>query len=116
MTMAKDDYHVIVYRILAYLYKCLKSGHRPSLDYLQYDTDDFPIGKSYWNYILIHLLEGGYIEGITLIPMLGDEEKVVRLTSNVRITPLGIEYLSENSTMNKAKEFLKGLKEIIPYI
>lgn len=24
--MARDDYHVIVYQILAYLYQCLKNG------------------------------------------------------------------------------------------
>ncbi len=24
--MARDDYHVIVYQILAYLYQCLKKG------------------------------------------------------------------------------------------
>lgn len=24
--MAKDDFHVLVYQILAYLYQCLKSG------------------------------------------------------------------------------------------
>ena len=26
--MAKDDYHVIVYQILAYLYQCLKKGKK----------------------------------------------------------------------------------------
>lgn len=26
--MAKDDYHVIVYQILAYLYQCLKKGEQ----------------------------------------------------------------------------------------
>ena len=27
--MAKDDYHVIAYKILAYLYTCLKEGRNP---------------------------------------------------------------------------------------
>ena len=28
--MAKEDYHIIVYQILKYLYQCLKSGTFPS--------------------------------------------------------------------------------------
>ena len=33
-----------------------------------------------------------------------------------RITPNGIAYLSENSLMKKAKDFLKDIKEITPFI
>ncbi|MCC8192152.1 MAG: YjcQ family protein [Ruminococcus sp.] len=33
---------------------------------------------------------------------------------NIAITPSGIEFLQNNSTMAKAKNFLKTLKEIIP--
>lgn len=31
------------------------------------------------------------------------------------ITPLGIEYLCDNSFMEKAKRFLKDIKEITPF-
>lgn len=112
--MAKDDYHVIVYRILIYLYACLKQGQRPNLDYLKYDTDDFPIGKDYWHYILENLYNSGYIDGVILIPILGQMNKTAKITENISITPKGIEYIKENSTMQKAKQFLKELKEIIP--
>ena len=111
--MSKDDYHVIAYRILIYLYACIKQGQKPSLDYLQYNTDDFPVGKDYWYYILENLYISGYIEGVSIVPILGDS-KCVKLTDSLRITPLGIEYIQENSTMQKAKSFLKELKEIIP--
>ena len=33
--MAKDDYHVIVFRILSYLYKQLKTGEAPDPDMLR---------------------------------------------------------------------------------
>ncbi len=112
--MAKDDYHVIAYRILAYLYACLKEGRRPSLEYLTYSSDDFPVGKDYWYYILAHLCSEGYIEGVTLIPILGQSSKSVKLTQNLTITPMGIEYLQNNSAMKRALDFLKSLKEIIP--
>lgn len=112
--MAKDDYYVIAYRILAYLYVCLKKGEKPNLEYLKCETEDFPVGKDYWNYILSHLYMDGYLEGISLIPILGKEVRQVRMTNSVMITPEGIAYLQENSAMQKAKNFLKEIKEMLP--
>lgn len=60
--MARNDCFVIAYRILAYLYACLKEG-----------------------------------------------KPVVRIERRIMITPKGIEYLQENSAMEKAKRFLKEL-------
>lgn len=31
--MTKDDYFVLVYRILAYLYYCVKEGFKPDMTY-----------------------------------------------------------------------------------
>ena len=112
--MAKDDYHVIAYRILIYLYECLKKGIRPDLEYLQYNTKAFPVGESYWYYILSNLYQEGYLTGVILIPILGSAEKGVKLTGDIMITPAGIEYIQENGLMQKAKNFLKELKEIVP--
>ncbi len=36
--MAKDDYHVIVYQIIAYLYQCLKNGNDVDTRLLQYNN------------------------------------------------------------------------------
>lgn len=110
--MAKDDYHVIVYKILIYLYTCLKQGEKPSFEYLSYEK--MKISESYWNYILRHMYQEGYVEGISLVQMIGTDDPGIKLLSNFMITPKGIEYLENNSTMNKAKEFLKTVKEIIP--
>lgn len=54
------------------------------------------------------MLTGGAIVSIT------GSIKDVKLTENLEITPLGIEYLQNNSTIEKAKKFLKALKEICP--
>ena len=112
--VARDDYHVITYRILIYLYACLKQGQKPNFDYLKYNTDDFPVGKDYWYYIIENLYKDGYIEGVVIIPVLGQVNKGVKLNECLKITPKGIEYLQDNSTMQKAKNYLKELKEIIP--
>lgn len=112
--MAKNDYYVIAYRILAYLYECLKQGETPSLEYLRPGTDDFPIPKQYWEYVLRHLLEDGYLEGAVEVPVIGQSVCSVKLMSRVMVTPKGIDFLQNNSAMSKAKDFLKSLKETIP--
>ena len=112
--MSRDDYHVIVCRILVYLYSCLKNGEKPSLEYLKYNSEDFPVGKDYWQYIWSHIFNDGYIEGVELISIMGESMKAVKLTESVSITPKGIEYLQENTPMKKAMSFLKDLKETIP--
>ncbi len=52
--MSRDDYFVIVYQVLKYLYDCLKKGERPDKDLL--NEDEYSIPKQYWEYILISLL------------------------------------------------------------
>lgn len=112
--MAKDDYHVLAYRILAYLYACLKDGTKPDLNYLSYDSKVFNIAESYWEYIITHLYEDGLVEGIYLIPMSGRSNPGIKYDTNFMITPKGIEFLQNNSSMNRAKEFLKTIKEVVP--
>ena len=58
--MSKDDYFVIVYKILDYQYSCLKNCESADMDYLKCETDDFPVGLSYWEYIFEHLLIDTY--------------------------------------------------------
>ncbi len=44
--MARNDYFVIAYRILAYLYRCFMRGDRPNID--EYDPDALGISNGYW--------------------------------------------------------------------
>jgi len=112
--MAKNDYHVLAYRLLAYLYACLKDDVQPDLDYLRFNTNHFPIGEVYWHYLLENLLLEGFITGVVLVPIPGRLDKGIKIQPNIRITPAGIEYMKENSSMEKAKVFLTGLKEVVP--
>lgn len=114
--MANDDYFVLAYRLLSYLYGCLKSGEEPDWERLNYETKEFPVGEDYWNYLLEHLLLDGYVEGAALLPAVGGTQKRIKLSRVFQITPKGIEYLQENSAMRKAAEFLKTLKQTIPGI
>lgn len=112
--MAKDDYFVLVYKILAYLYECIKGKKKLDFSYLQPMTKDFPVEEGYFYYIVENIYKSGYIEGITMVPVLGEPHPRIKYAENLCITPKGIEYLLDNSMMSKAKDFLKTVKETIP--
>lgn len=65
-TMAKDDYYVTVYKILA-CYMQLKKGKDIELEYLMYDGILFNINRKYWAYIFYNLNKDGYIDGFKTI-------------------------------------------------
>lgn len=113
--MARDDYHVIVYQILAYLYQCLKQGRNVESKNLEHNSQYFQINKDYWRYIIYHMHESGLIEGAVFIPVDEEDHPLPAQLGCVKITPAGIEYLCDNSFIKKAKEFLKDIKEIIPF-
>lgn len=120
--MAKDDYHVIVYQILAYLYQCLKAGKDIDPQMLGKDSEYFIVdGKAlsdrYWCYILYQLQRMQLVDGIMFSGRVNNYpyERPVRW-EKCMITPMGIEYLTDNSFLTKAKEFLKDAKAIVPFI
>ena len=108
--MARDDYFVIVYRILDYLYQCFKSGEFPDVGL--FGPDALGINHSYWCNILESLDRDGYICGIVVVPHMGAPSGIKLV--DLKITSKGIEYLQENSMLSKARNFLKGVKETIP--
>ena len=108
--MAKDDYFVVVYRILAYLYACVKAGVKP--DRKEISPAALEIEPGYWLYIMRYMQSDGYIHGFYSGGLLGATPAVK--VDDVEITPKGITFHQENSSMAKAKEFLKTVKEIIP--
>ena len=113
--MAKDDYYVIIYKILAYLYMKLKTGEEIEPEMLMYNGTLFQINRKYWVYIFRNMLNDGYITGLSNISV-GDGYYLKEQFPDCQITPKGIEYLCENSLAEKAKQFLKDVKEITPFI
>lgn len=61
--MAKDDYYVIVYQILSYLYQCLKKGATVDVSMLSSESL-FGINKKYRVYIIRHMVEDDIVEGV----------------------------------------------------
>ena len=94
---------VLVYKILKYLYECLKKSVPVDMDKLRPETKDFPIKEPYWEYIWDKLISGGYVEGAGTNPILGGDLGLY-FTDRLAITPKGIEYLQENSMMKKVEK------------
>lgn len=99
--MARNDMHVIVYRILTYLYQQLKDG--AEIDERKIDEHAFGIPHSYWVFILSELHDMGYVRGISVVPVNGGGKRIEKL-ERACITFAGVEYLSDDSFMAKVRE------------
>lgn len=118
--MAKDDYFVIVYYVLSYLYSCLKKGIQVETDVLLLKKYKADINEDYILYIYDNLYKEQYIDGIVLKKrsVIGTHKNQITIANieNTVITPKGIQYLEENSMFEKIKENLKDIKDLIPFI
>lgn len=108
--MARDDYDVIVFKVLLYLYARLKRK-------VVFSKDDFYkkigyefIHEDYFADILRMMAEDGLIENLIFTNTWSIECRLCSDIEDARITSKGIHYLKENSRMNMIKEFL--LKDI----
>ena len=111
--MTANDYHVIVYQILAYLYECLKEGRDVSLAALSRFRRDIPINDRYWQYILRHLVEERLIENVKYVPVMNSRVKQLDFTESTTITPFGISFLTEEPMMKKVCDvLLDGAKTV----
>lgn len=111
--MAKDDYYVIVAKILVFLYKRLKKKTTTAVEtYIVPMTGDFPIDEEYLQYVIEKLLEKGYVERVLITHAWGGDIVGMNI-SKMRITPEGIDHLRENNIIRKAALALKEAAPII---
>ena len=108
--MAKNDYFVLAYRILKYLYACFMAGEPADLS--MYGPDALGINNGYWVNMLESLSREGYIIGVDFPTAIGTIRSAK--CSDVRITQAGIVFLQENSQIAKAADFLRTIKETVP--
>lgn len=111
--MGRDDYYVIVCKILVYLYKRIKGkDKRDPADYIIHTSKDFPITEDYLNYILEQMVNQEFVENVQ-ITRSWDGDVVMIDHSRIRITPKGIDYLRENSMMKRIVASLPEAAAII---
>ena len=103
--MSKDDYEVIAYKILAYLYACLKAGKKVDIPAMRSLAD---CNEAYFGSVLKHLQTKGLVEGFVFDGLSGIVIDSPSLASvgEPAITMDGAIYVKENSRMEKVKLFL----------
>mgnify|MGYP001172627145 CR=1 FL=1 len=113
--MAEDDYFVIVYKILAYLYVQLKAGESVDEKLILPTGTLCGVNNTYWTYIWVNLIDSGFVSGVFYEKAWGNQT-IIQNLGDAEITPIGIEYLCENNRLKKAVEYLKDIKAITPFI
>lgn len=108
--MSKNDYFVIVYRILTYMKSCFMTGTDPDIDIIGPEALKIPNG--YWVNLMESIYNEGYIKGIYIIPRAGGAPDIK--LANLKITQKGLEYLEDNSKMAKVADFLRAVKDTVP--
>lgn len=109
--MPKDDMHLIIYKILMYLYECNKNGKVPTFSDM-FTVIELPtIPKSYLAQILLELVDRGYINGCFVTAT--KDGTLISLSDTATVTMEGVDYLRENSRMRKAAKVADRAFEIL---
>ena len=87
--MVKDDINVIMYKILRYLYECMKAGVKPVLEDMVNKSILLDIPGLYWETVVHGLHEKGFID-------------------RAGITIDGMRFMDSDSGMKEVDEFLGG--------
>lgn len=108
--MAKDDYDVLVYKILVYFYGIMKRKITFQDESFNLIMARAEISEEYLVDIVRMMQSEGLIEGAKIIRAWGNDYVLANDVSEISITAAGIRYLKENSTMKK----VGGALEKIP--
>ena len=112
--MAQDDMHVLIYKVLAYLYDCMKKGEQPDRGMLSCNGMLFgSVPESYWNSVWIQMLDKELVKGVGVAHY--DNSAHVILASP-EVTLDGVEFMQENTMMKKALKVLQDAKSSLPFI
>lgn len=83
-----------------------------NVDIERISSNNLGISQQRWNKYMEMLLDAGYIKGVTIQKYVTGETNVD--AEDIRITLKGLEYLSENSIMQKMYKAAKGITDLIP--
>ena len=98
-----------VYKILSALEKAMDL---PEFDIMQVGPETLGVSSERWARYLEMMSDVGYIKGVAIKRDILGETRVD--ATDARITLKGLEYLQENSIMQKVYRAAKGVKEITP--
>lgn len=104
-----NDNFKCIYKILRTFEKAMDY---PEFDLSQIDHKTLEISKERWARYLEMMADIGYIKGIRVYEDVTGGTVVDN--QGIRITLKGLEYLSENTIMQRMYKAAKGIKEITP--
>ena len=107
----KDDMHLIIYKILRYLYDCNKHGKIPTFSDMFRVLELAEIPMSYLAQIISEMRNCGFITGCSVI--ITKDGTQFDLSEKAGVTMSGVEYLNENSRMKKAADIAGRAFEIV---
>lgn len=103
------DNFSIIYKILSVLEK---SMDLEEADMQRISPENLKVSQERWNKYIEMLADAGYIKGVSL-KRYADGGLVVNI-DEIRITLKGLEYLSENTIMQRMYKAAKGFTDLIP--
>lgn len=106
---ASMDNFKIIYKILRTLEKNMGNE---KFDIASISAKKLNVPFEKWEQLLILMQEDGYIKGLVLSNDLSSMYRHITEPIKPQITIKGLEYIAENSLMEKAKEALKMAGEI----
>lgn len=103
-----NDNFKCIYRILKTLEK--------AMDYTEFDIsqighEKLEISKERWSKYLEMMIDTGYIKGLNIYEDISGETVIEN--EGIRITLKGLEYLSENTIMQRMYKTAMGIKDVI---
>lgn len=99
--MPKDDYDVIAYKTLLYLYAVLKRKIVFDKDAFENLISKADISNEYLIDILRMMQSENLIEGASFKKAWGNDWILINDITEIRITADGVRYIKENATMKK---------------
>ena len=109
--MVKDDYDVILCKLLIYLYAIMK--RKTVYSDVEFDkTVRRNVNEDYFTDVLRLAREEGLIRGVLTTKVWGGSYILISSPGDLEITPAGIRYLKENSTAQKALKVIIDTADI----
>lgn len=100
-----------VYKILSALEKAMDL---PEFDLSQISASALGVSEQRWARYIEMMVDVGYIKGVSIQSNVVSELMVE--ADDIRITLKELEYLQENSIMQRIYKAAKGIKDVIPNI
>ncbi len=100
----------LIYRILKYLQLSLDIDEP---DFSPISADALGMTQAKWSRIMKMLANDGFICGLCIVDVNNAPYPFVQITKSTSLTLKGMEYLEENSLMQKAAKIAKGVVEVI---